>query len=77
MKSTEDVYLIFGKESTGIPKEILRDNKDKTVRIPTSENVRSLNLSNCVAMLTYEFAKQNDYEGLKNSEPHKPLFDEK
>ena len=46
----EDIYLIFGKESTGIPKEILKDDLDHCMRIPMAKNVRSLNLSNCAAI---------------------------
>ena len=49
----KNIYLIFGKESTGIPKEILHNNLDKCFRIPTSGNVRALNVSNCVALVTY------------------------
>ena len=51
---TKNIYLIFGKESTGIPKDILKNNLDKCMRIPMSSNVRSLNLSNCVAIVVYE-----------------------
>ena len=50
----KDIYLIFGKESTGIPKEILKNDLDKCMRIPMTDNVRSLNLSNCVAIVLYE-----------------------
>lgn len=67
----ENIYLIFGKESTGIPKEILRNNLDKCARIPASENVRSLNLSNCVALVLYEVLRQQNYLDLCTSEPHK------
>ena len=62
---------MFGKESTGIDKQILKDNLDKTIRIPTSENVRALNLSNCVAMLSYEYVKRNEFKGLSEEEPFK------
>jgi len=67
----EDIYLIFGKESTGIPKEILRNYLDNCARIPTSENVRSLNLSNCVALVLYEVLRQQNYLDLSLKEPHK------
>ncbi|MCF0227508.1 MAG: tRNA (cytidine(34)-2'-O)-methyltransferase [Malacoplasma sp.] len=66
-----EVYLMFGKESTGIDKQILKDNLSKTIRIPTTDNVRALNLSNCVAMLAYEYVKQNNFEGLELKEPFK------
>ncbi len=52
-KTTKDIYLIFGKESTGLPYEFIAANLDKTFRIPTTNKVRSLNLSNCVAIMLY------------------------
>ena len=67
----KEIYLIFGKESTGIPKEILRPNLDKCMRIPMSKNVRSLNLSNCCAIVLYEVLRQQDYRDLLFEEPHK------
>ena len=67
----KEIYLIFGKESTGIPKEILKNHLDRCIRIPTTENVRALNLSNCVAVATYEVLRQQDYPSLKRTEPHK------
>ncbi len=67
----ENIYLIFGKESTGIPKEILRDNLDNCYRIPTSSNVRALNLSNCVALVTYEALRQQNYNDLLKFDPFK------
>ena len=67
----EEIYLIFGKESTGIPKEILRTDLDRCMRIPMSENVRSLNLSNCAAIVLYEVLRQQEYRDLLRDEPHK------
>ena len=67
----KDIYLIFGKESTGIPKTILRNYLDRCMRLPTTANVRSLNLSNCVAIATYEVLRQLDYPSLLKTEPHK------
>lgn len=67
----EDVYLIFGKESTGIPKEILKENLDKCARIPTNSNIRALNLSNCVALVLFEVLRQQDYPNLLRTEPFK------
>ena len=69
--SNENIYLIFGKESTGLPKEILREDLDKCMRIPMTKNVRALNLSNCVAIVTYEVLRQQDYNDLLRKEPHK------
>lgn len=63
-KSIDDIYLIFGKESTGIPKEILKEDLSHCIRLPMSENVRALNVSNCVAICTYEVLRQKNYEGL-------------
>ena len=68
---SKNIYLIFGKESTGIPKEILRDNLDRCIRIPSTDNVRSLNLSNCVAIVLYEVLRQQDYLDLCRVEPFK------
>lgn len=66
-----DIYLIFGKESTGIPKEILRKDLEHCMRIPMTDNVRSLNLSNCVAVVIYEVLRQQNYVNLLFEEPHK------
>jgi len=67
----KDIYLCFGKESTGIPKEILRNHLDRCLRIPTNSNVRSLNLSNCVAIVLFEVLRQQDYPNLLRTEPFK------
>ncbi|MBR4261734.1 MAG: tRNA (cytidine(34)-2'-O)-methyltransferase [Bacilli bacterium] len=69
--TNKNYYLIFGKESTGIPKEILRKDLDHCMRIPMTDNVRALNLSNCVAIVTYEVLRQQDYVNLLREEPHK------
>lgn len=66
-----DIYLIFGKESTGIPRSILANDLEHCMRIPMTDNVRSLNLSNCVAIVTYEVLRQLDYLDLLREEPHK------
>lgn len=67
----KDIYLIFGKESTGIPKEILQKDLEHCMRIPMTRDVRSLNLSNCVAIVLYEVLRQLDYDNLLKFEPHK------
>ena len=72
-KENKDLYIIFGKESTGIPKEILQDDLDHCMRIPMSENVRALNLSNCCAIVIYEALRQQDYNDLLKYEPHKGI----
>ena len=66
-----DIYLVFGKESTGIPKHILADNLNNCVRIPMVPEARSLNLSNCVAIVTYEVLRQLGYPGLCTDETQK------
>ena len=70
-KEKEDIYFIFGKESTGIPKEILKDDLDRCMRIPMTANVRALNVSNSVAIVIYEALRQQDYNDLLREEPHK------
>ena len=62
--SSKNIYLIFGKESTGIPKEILRNDLDHCMRIPMTDKVRALNLSNSVAIMVYEVLRQQDYNDL-------------
>ena len=69
--NSKNIYLVFGKESTGIPKEILKGQIDKCIRIPTTGNVRALNLSNCVAIGVYEVLRQQDYVGLSRVETQK------
>ena len=67
----EEIYLIFGKESTGIPKEILRDDLERCMRIPMTSDVSALNLSNCAAIVVYEVLRQQNYRELLFDEPHK------
>lgn len=67
----QNIYFIFGKESSGLPKEILKNNLDRCLRIPMNKNVRALNLSNCVAILTYEAQRQQNYNNLLKEEPFK------
>lgn len=69
--SNENIYLVFGKESSGLPKEILRSDLDRCMRMPMSENVRALNLSNTVAIMVYEVLRQQNYNDLLLKEPHK------
>lgn len=60
-----DCYIMFGKESAGIPEEILKDNKETCVRIPMNEDIRSLNLSNSVAIVLYEALRQNNFSNMQ------------
>ncbi len=67
----ENIYLVFGKESTGIPKEILKNNLNNCMRIPMNSNIRALNLSNSVAIMVYEVLRQQNYRDLLRTEPFK------
>ena len=67
----ENIYLVFGKESSGIPKEILKNELDHCMRIPMNDNIRALNLSNTVAIMVYEVLRQQDYLDLLRTEPFK------
>ena len=67
-KNIGDVYLMFGRESTGIPHEILKEHQDKLMRIPMVPEARSLNLSNCVALVSYEVLRQQKFPGLATEE---------
>ena len=69
MKYETDCYLMFGKESAGIPEEILVENEGHCVRIPMWGDIRSLNLSNSVAIVLYEALRQNGFEKM-NMEGH-------
>ncbi|MCI9546850.1 MAG: tRNA (cytidine(34)-2'-O)-methyltransferase [Lachnospiraceae bacterium] len=57
----ENDYILFGKESAGIPEDILLANQETVIRIPMKENTRSLNLSNSVAIVLYEALRQQDF----------------
>lgn len=61
----EECYIMFGKETAGIPEEILLDNKETCIRIPMISEARSLNLSNSVAIVLYEAFRQHQFEHLK------------
>ncbi len=56
-----DDYIMFGKESAGIPEEILVENEETCIRIPMLSEIRSLNLSNAAAIVLYEALRQNDF----------------
>ena len=67
----EDCYIMFGKESAGIPEEILLDNKETCIRIPMVSEARSLNLSNSVSIVLYEVLRQHNFKHLlKEGELH-------
>ena len=60
-----DDYIMFGKESAGIPEEILVEHEESCIRIPMLPAIRSLNLSNAVAIVLYEALRQNGFESLQ------------
>ena len=61
----DEVYVMFGKETRGLPEELLYENRESCVRIPMRDTLRSLNLSNSVAIAVYEILRQHDFEGLR------------
>ena len=61
------VYIMFGKETKGLPEELLHDNPDRCVRLPMREGLRSLNLSNSVAIAVYEILRQGNFADLKTT----------
>lgn len=63
-----DIYFMFGRESTGIPHDLLRANIDKTIRIPMVPSARSLNLSNSVAIVLFEALRQQKFFNLSTQE---------
>ena len=67
--TSKNYYYIFGKESTGIDKEILKTNLDRCLRLPMNEHMRSLNLSNTVAIICYDALRQQGFPGLSIYEP--------
>lgn len=60
-----DIFLVFGKETKGLPEELLRENRERCIRIPMLPNKRSLNLSNSAAVIAYEVLRQFNYENLR------------
>lgn len=61
----DDCYIMFGKESAGIPEEILKEHQNQCIRIPMSGDTRSLNLSNSVAIILYEALRQQDFKDMR------------
>ncbi len=64
----EDTNIMFGRESTGIPHDVLREHQDTLMRLPMVPDARSLNLSNCVAIVAYEILRQQGFQNLATEE---------
>ncbi len=64
-KEMEEIFLLFGKETKGLPEDLLQKYIDKTIRIPMRPTLRSLNLSNSVNIVLYEVYRQKNFEGLE------------
>lgn len=62
---TDNCFIVFGKETAGLPEELLQKNLSWCIRIPMGGNIRSLNLANSVAVVTYEALRQHGFEGLE------------
>lgn len=63
----DQTWLMFGRETAGLPEELLRKHPDRCLRIPMLERLRSLNLSNSAAVAVYEVLRQRDFEGLREA----------
>lgn len=60
----KDIFFVFGKETTGLPDDVLKEHEAHCLRLPMNDNIRSLNLSNTAAILIYEALRQQDYPNL-------------
>jgi len=63
----DEIYILFGKETKGLPESLLKENLENTIRIPMGEGFRSLNLSNSVAIVAYEVFRQFDFSNFKET----------
>lgn len=63
----EEVFILFGKETKGLPEDLIQKYMEKAIRIPMKDTLRSLNLSNSVAIIAYEVLRQTDFGGLKET----------
>ena len=61
----EEIFILFGKETKGLPEDLIENNMKQAIRIPMREGLRSLNLSNSVAIVVYEVLRQNDFNDLQ------------
>lgn len=65
----KNIYFVFGRETNGLPKEVIENNRERALRVPMTENVRALNLSNTAAILVYEALRQQNYLQLDKKGP--------
>lgn len=63
--TAKDHYFLFGKETTGLPEKFMRENQEKCLRIPMTDNIRALNLSNTCALVIYEVVRQQHFVGME------------
>ncbi|WP_412031374.1 tRNA (cytidine(34)-2'-O)-methyltransferase [Metamycoplasma buccale] len=71
LNENDEIWIMFGTESTGIPKKIMQTNIENCLRIPMDANCRSLNLANSVAIVLYEILRQNNFKNLSKFEVQK------
>ena len=64
-KNMDEIFILFGKETKGLPEDTLKKYLDKTIRIPMREGLRSLNLSNAVAIVAYDICRQTEFSSLE------------
>ena len=64
-KNMDEIFILFGKETKGLPEDTLKKYLDKTIRIPMREGLRSLNLSNSVAIVAYDICRQTEFNSLE------------
>ena len=64
-KNMDEIFILFGKETKGLPEDTLKKYLDKTIRIPMREGLRSLNLSNSVAIVAYDICRQTEFTSLE------------
>lgn len=67
LEYTDDIFIVFGPETRGLPEDYILENFENTVRIPMRKGIRSLNLSNSVAIVAYEVERQLNYTGLQKA----------
>ena len=69
-KQFDEIFVLFGKETKGLPEDLIENNMKQAIRIPMKEGLRSLNLSNSVAIVTYEIFRQHCFDNLEQASPY-------